>query len=76
MTWAPHDIEQREIASGLSRKQTAASLGIQFRVVDKIGVDDGIHALRLLLARCWFDEDKCSTGSMPCAAIGGPTISG
>jgi phage terminase large subunit len=60
--WAPHDIEQREIASGLTRKQTAASLGIQFRVVDKIAVEDGIHAVRLLLARCWFDETRCRHG--------------
>jgi phage terminase large subunit len=59
---APHDIEQREIASGLSRKQTAASLGIAFQVVPKIAVEDGIHAVRLLLARCWFDETRCRHG--------------
>jgi phage terminase large subunit len=60
--WAPHDIEQREIASGLTRKQTAASLSIPFRVVNKIAVEDGIHAVRLLLARCWFDETRCRHG--------------
>ena len=27
-----------------------------------IGVDDGIDAARLLLARCWFDEEKCRPG--------------
>ncbi len=59
---APHDIEQREIASGLSRKQTAKSLGIDFKVAAKISIEDGIHAVKLLLARCWFDEDKCKHG--------------
>jgi len=60
--YAPHDIEQREIASGLSRKQTAKSLGIQFTTAAKIAVEDGIHAVKLLLARCWFDEEKCKHG--------------
>lgn len=60
--WAPHDIEAREIASGLSRRQTAMQLGIPFRVVDKTSVEDGIHAVRLVLPRCWFDETKCHHG--------------
>jgi len=59
---APHDIEQREIASGTTRKQTAANLGIKFDVAPKIAVEDGIHAVKLLLARCWFDEEKCKHG--------------
>ena len=25
-------------------------------------VEEGIRALRLLLARCWFDADKCAAG--------------
>ena len=27
-----------------------------------IGVADGIDAVRLLLPRCWFDEEKCRAG--------------
>ena len=30
--WAPHDIRVRELASGRSRLETAASLGIRFKV--------------------------------------------
>ena len=30
--WAPHDIEVRELSSGVSRKQTAAKMGIKFDV--------------------------------------------
>jgi hypothetical protein len=60
--WAPHDIEQREISSGLTRKQAAEGMGIHFEVVPKIEVADGITAVQLLLARCWFDEEKCKDG--------------
>lgn len=60
--WAPHDIEVREISSGLTRRQAAASHGINFLVTPKIAVEDGITAVQLLLARCWFDEEKCKAG--------------
>lgn len=60
--WAPHDIEQREIASGSTRKQAAAGMGIDFQVTPKIAVADGITALKLLLARSYFDEERCKAG--------------
>lgn len=60
--WAPHDIEVTEIASGLTRKQTAANMGIRFKVTPKIGIGEGITAAQLLLGRCWFDETKCKAG--------------
>jgi hypothetical protein len=59
---APHDIEVRELGSGRSRVETAASLGIRFETAPNIGVDDGIHATRMLMARMWFDERKCAAG--------------
>lgn len=58
---APHDIQVREIGSGRSRLDTAASLGIKFRVVPKAGLEDGIHAARMLLPRCWIDAKKCAS---------------
>lgn len=59
---APHDIKVRELTSGKSRLDTAANLGIYFRVAPNLGVDDGIDAVRTLLSRCWFDKDKCERG--------------
>lgn len=56
--WAPHDIQVRELGSGRSRIETAASLGIRFEVVPQMALEDGIHAARLLLPRCWFDDRK------------------
>ena len=60
--WAPHDIRVRELGTGKSRLETAQSHGIDFQVVPDIGLDDGIDAARLLLPRCWFDEEKCRVG--------------
>ncbi len=60
--WAPHDIRVRELGTGKSRRDTARNHGIDFDIVPNIGLDDGIDAVRLLLPRCWFDEDKCRLG--------------
>jgi len=60
--WAPHDIRVRELGTGKSRLEVAASHGVKFHVVPNIGLADGIEAVRLILPRCWFDEDKCRLG--------------
>jgi hypothetical protein len=66
--WAPHDIQVRDFGSGRSRLEAAASLGIRFNMVPRVQstsrgeVDEGIHAARLLLSRCWFDAEKCEVG--------------
>lgn len=60
--WAPHDIELREM-SGNSRLRAARDLGINFQISPKVEhIEDGIHAARLLLPRCFFDADKCRDG--------------
>lgn len=56
---APHDIEVRELGSGKSRREVAYELGINFRVVPKLAVEDGIHAAQLLIERAYFDRDNC-----------------
>lgn len=60
--WAPHDIVVRELGSGRSRIETAASLGIHFQVCPNVDIEDGIHAARMLLPRCYFDSVKCAAG--------------
>lgn len=60
--WAPHDISVRELGSGMSRIETAKKLGISFRVVPKLPVDDGINAARMILGRCWINSEKCKEG--------------
>lgn len=60
--WGPHDIETREISSGLTRRQTARQHGINFEVTPKLGIAEGISAAKLMLARCYFDEKLCKHG--------------
>jgi phage terminase large subunit len=65
--WAPHDIQVRELGSGRSRLEVAQSLGIRFRLFPRLHlgnneVEDGIHAVRMFLPRCWFDATKCKAG--------------
>ncbi len=58
----PHDASVRELGSGKSRIETLAALGIKVRIAPRLGVDDGINAARLLLARCWFDKSRTVDG--------------
>ncbi len=60
--WAPHDIQVKEFGSGRSRLETAQTLGIRFAIVPNIPIEDGIHAARMLLPRCYIDEVKCKPG--------------
>lgn len=61
--YAPHDIAVRELGTGVSRLETAQSLGINFEVVKRPDTkEDGIDAIRTILPRCWFDADKCNKG--------------
>jgi hypothetical protein len=60
--YAPHDIAVRELGTGKSRLEVAKSLGIDFRVVPKLDINDGIQAVRNILNRCWFDKVKCEKG--------------
>jgi hypothetical protein len=62
MHFAPHDISVKEFGSGEKRIQTAASLGIRFRTVAKDAPIEGIHAVRALLPKCYFDAEKCKMG--------------
>ncbi|MER2490328.1 terminase [Catenovulum sediminis] len=59
---APHDIDHREFTTGLTRKEQAASLGINFEVAPKLAIMDGIEACRAILPLCWFDEEKTEKG--------------
>jgi phage terminase large subunit len=58
----PHDVMVSELGTGKSRFEMLKSLGIEPTVAPKIGVDDGIQAVRSQLNRCWFDKNKCERG--------------
>lgn len=60
--YAPHDIQVRELGTGKSRLETARKLGINFRVVPRLSIEDGIHAVRALLPKCYFEKKHCKDG--------------
>lgn len=60
--YGPHDLEVRELGTGKSRREMAYELGIAFRTVARIPLEDGIHAARMLIPRCYFDRDACREG--------------
>jgi hypothetical protein len=59
---APHDIEVRELGTGVSRKETAKRMGLKFDVAANIGVPEGIQAVRNHLPLCYFDPIECEYG--------------
>lgn len=59
----PHDVEVRELGSGKSRKQTLEDMGLRnIDIIPAMEVADGINAVRLVLANCWFDGERCARG--------------
>jgi phage terminase large subunit len=61
----PHDIRVRELGSGKSRLETLDQLGIhadKVEIAPQLLIDDGIQAVRAMLDKCYFDEEKCEKG--------------
>ena len=60
---APHDIEVHEFGPGVTRRKTAADLGLLFEVAPRVNdIRDGIDACRQILPMMWFDEERCKQG--------------
>jgi len=59
--YAPHDIEVTDFGNGKTRREVAYQLGIRFKVVPKIPLEDGIHATTMTLPRCYIDTDHCKS---------------
>jgi hypothetical protein len=61
--YGPHDLDVRELGTGVSRLKSAEDLGIRFTVVPRVRYkQDAIEAARGRLPSCWFDETKCAQG--------------
>ncbi len=58
----PHDAAVHEYSTGLSRVEVARNHGVSFTIAPDIGLIEGIDAVRNILNRCWFDENKCAVG--------------
>lgn len=61
--YCPHDIEQREQSSALSRKTILQGFNIgRIEVLPASSIMSGINEVRMLLGRCKFDAVKCQRG--------------
>lgn len=69
--WGPHDIQNREFGSGARSRQELAREGfdiggkrvsLNFQVVPKKSIDDGIEDARRMLDRCVFADNLSDTG--------------
>ena len=60
----PHDADAREIGSGRSYREQLQSFGMQgIEIVPRTeDLNGDINLTRLMLAKCWFDEDRCARG--------------
>jgi len=58
----PHDVQVRELGTGRSRLEVLQDAGLDCTVVPRLGVDDGIQAVRRLLPRCWFNTQATKQG--------------
>ena len=57
--YGPHDLDQTEFGTGKTRRETAYQMGLRFRVVPRMAIEDGIHAVKMVLPRCFIDVDNC-----------------
>lgn len=61
--YLPHDVMVRELATGRSRRDTLASLGLsRIEVGAATDPEERVNAARLLIAQCWFDQAACAAG--------------
>lgn len=57
--FAPHDIAATEVSTGKSRIDTARALGISFKIVPDLSIDDGINAAQVTLGNMFIDKGRC-----------------
>ena len=60
---APFDIMVKEQTTGMTRKEKAAQLGVDYEIApgpSKISRWDGIEAVRSLTSKLWIDEERCA----------------
>lgn len=59
----PHDLRVRSLNSGRTREQTLRKLGLKnIMVVPRLPHEEGIHAVRQMLPKCYFDDVKTFDG--------------
>jgi phage terminase large subunit len=60
--WLPHDAEAGELGTGKSIKEMLEGLGRSVEITPKLSPEEGINAARMLMSRCYWDEQKTQRG--------------
>lgn len=60
--YIPHDGAARELGTGRTRQESLFELGLRTTIVPRQSVADGIHAVRMVLPKCYFDKKKTDKG--------------
>jgi phage terminase large subunit len=60
--YLPHDARAKSLQTGKSIIEQFLQAGIRPQLVPEMSLQDGIEAARLILPRCWFDEEKTYEG--------------
>jgi phage terminase large subunit len=60
--YGPWDLAIHDLGTGKTRRETAQEMGIKFKVVKKLSIEEGIEACRNLLPKCWFDKEATAHG--------------
>lgn len=60
----PHDMINTEFGTGRTRLEVAEELfkGVRVNIIQKVGLEDGINAVRMVLPSCYFDKANCLEG--------------
>lgn len=60
--WLPHDAQSHDMGTGRTIEELMRGSGRTVRITPKIGVSDGINALRTIFPTIWWDAEKCKAG--------------
>lgn len=60
--WFPHDVEQHELGTGRRLIDLVRMKLRNVNVATRLEFSDSLHALRMLLPRCYFDDTRCERG--------------
>lgn len=57
--FGPHDVQVRELSTGVSRQQTFSKMGLHMALTPNESIQEGINAVRQVLPKCHFHATNC-----------------
>lgn len=60
--YLPHDASNGQSATGHTFAEVIRELGFKTSVGERLSLEEGINAARLVFSRCRFDEKRCQAG--------------